>query len=400
MIRWERLGLTGTPLSRSRTGRPCCWWARRTPAVAGSEPGDSGSEAPVPGRSNLSRANEAGVRMTRAIPGVLPGHVDVVEAASGHHQVRWALSEHLVGDPVPRTSRTASPSPPVGDGGHCFRSVRSRALVLQLGQGFLQIATKKRPAGDLQDQDHEASFEAAGLAERGPLYPAAAGGCRSGPQLPLAAGAEDVGVQHPGDHQVRVGPVVPLPSPDPPELAAALGDLDGAVAEGVDGEALGVDPRPDLGPPLREVGGRGSDLLGGQGSVHLEPNLDHACLLSGEPRMRRGQVEGIGRFAHPSPTRARRPCSIANIVAAARVEALGRPRPMNTGNLFGELGLSPTVRVLHHWRIGRTIDGTARTSGRVKRRIRPPMKPPMARATLRKNRTTMVSDHPHWRSSR
>jgi hypothetical protein len=26
MIRWERLGLTGTPLSQSMTGRPCCWW--------------------------------------------------------------------------------------------------------------------------------------------------------------------------------------------------------------------------------------------------------------------------------------------------------------------------------------------------------------------------------------
>ena len=83
MIRWERLGLTGTPLSRSRTGQSCCWWDRRAPAVAGgSEPSDSGSQAPVPGRSNLiSRANEAGVRGARAILGVLPGHVDVAEAA-------------------------------------------------------------------------------------------------------------------------------------------------------------------------------------------------------------------------------------------------------------------------------------------------------------------------------
>ena len=33
-------------------------------------------------------------------PGVLPGHVDVAEASSGHHQVGWALPQHLVGDPV------------------------------------------------------------------------------------------------------------------------------------------------------------------------------------------------------------------------------------------------------------------------------------------------------------
>ena len=29
------------------------------------------------------------------------GNVDVAEAGCGHHQVRWPLPQHLVGDPVP-----------------------------------------------------------------------------------------------------------------------------------------------------------------------------------------------------------------------------------------------------------------------------------------------------------
>ena len=34
-------------------------------------------------------------------PWVLPGNVDVAEAGRGHHQIRWPLPDHLVGDPVP-----------------------------------------------------------------------------------------------------------------------------------------------------------------------------------------------------------------------------------------------------------------------------------------------------------
>jgi hypothetical protein len=129
---------------------------------------------------------------------------------------------------------------------HSSYRVHSRRLVLELRQGLLQIVTQVLPAGDPEGQHHESAFDAAGLAERDPLHPAPAGGRRSDPQLPPASGAEDVGDQHPGNHPVRVGPVVMLPSPDPPELAAALGDLGGAVAERVDREALGVDPGPDL----------------------------------------------------------------------------------------------------------------------------------------------------------
>jgi hypothetical protein len=80
--------------------------------------------------------------------------------------------------------------------------------MLELRQGLLQKATQVLTAGDPEDQHHEASFEAAGLAERGPLHPAAAGGRRSDPQLPAASGAEDVRVRHPGDHKIRVGPIV------------------------------------------------------------------------------------------------------------------------------------------------------------------------------------------------
>jgi hypothetical protein len=34
-------------------------------------------------------------------PWILPGNVDVAEAGRGHHQIRWPLPHHLVGDPVP-----------------------------------------------------------------------------------------------------------------------------------------------------------------------------------------------------------------------------------------------------------------------------------------------------------